>query len=130
MTILGDPGPIPRCALNYALIAGTILSFGIALLGLVEELLGWWNDVGEAFMYLGTAAGLALAATTAVIGSTRSQVDETTQAVEDNGVVLHRMHRRLGGVDDQLGGVDEKLDSVDQKMSKQTIVLEKIHDKL
>ncbi len=109
----------------YALIAGTILSFGIALLGLVGELLGWWNDVGEAFMYLGTAAGLALAATTAIIGSTRSQVDETTQAVEDNGVVLHR--------------VDSRLDSVDQEMSKQTIVLptspttrraQKIHDKL
>lgn len=100
-----------------ALLISKLLMIGGALLfllGLVGELLGWWNDVGELLMQVGTGGGAIGGLAALVIGSSSEEVQEVHEAVEDNG-------RTLDSVDDKLDSVDgklDKLDSVDGKLDK------------
>lgn len=128
----------------YAMIAGTIVFFAMALVGFVGELLGWWNDVGEVLMGVGTAGGALLGGATLVVGSSRSQVEATREAVEStrNAVestrdAVESTRDAVGSTKDAVGSTREavesngaKLDSVDAELSQQTRILAEIRDRL
>lgn len=101
------------------LISKTVFVIGVLmfLLGLVGELLGWWNDVGEILIQVGTGAGAFGGLATVVVGSSSGEVRAVHEAVEDNGETLH-------SVDGKLDSADGKLDSVDGKLDR----LEKLDD--
>ncbi len=96
---------------NRILLGLTLFFFGIALLGLVGELLGWWNLVGEILMAAGTFGGFVLGAATLSQGASRNQVDTVDEK-------LGSMDGTLGSMDDQLDSVDSKLDQLDSMDSK------------
>lgn len=101
------------------LVAGSILGFLVAILGLVGELLGWWDLAGEVLMAGGTLAGLVLASVDLLRGASEAQVegiDETLDSVD----------AKLGTMDTKL----DKLETIDEKMDRQTVVLEQIRDRL
>lgn len=135
----------------YALIVGTVLSFGLALLGFVGERLGWWNDLGEIFMYVGTATGVVLGATTIVVGSSRTQVEAARRTVESTRTAVEHtknavedtknaVEETTTAVDETKAAVEETktaveangqtLASVDEGMTRQTRVLEEIRDRI
>lgn len=118
---------------------GSALGFAVAILGAVGEFLGWWNDLGELLITVGTLTGLLLAGFSATAGSSRSQVHDVAAAV--HGVAtgvgvandrLVRMDARLYSVDtklDKLGKLDDldelsKLDGMDSKLDAVHTVLE------
>jgi hypothetical protein len=89
----------------------TALGFGMAILGAVGELLGWWNDVGQALMVLGTLVGVVMGAASVTAGSTNAQVRGVREGVDAARV-------RLGSMDGKLDAVHGKLDSMDGKLDK------------
>lgn len=100
-----------------ALLISKILMVGGALLfllGLLGELLGWWNDVGEILMRAGTGAGTLGGLATLVIGSSSEEVQAVHEAVEDNGETLDSVDDKLADVDVKLGSVDGKTDKLDK----------------
>lgn len=88
-----------------------ILFFGMAILGIVGEVLGWWNDIGEVLTIVGTLGGLLVAWTALAAGSTEEQVDRVHRAVVDNGEQLEKL------------GDLEKLDVIQLELDRQTDVL-------
>ncbi len=116
---------LPRSTVRKILIALMILGFGMALLGLVGELRGWWNAAGEVLMTTGTLLGALAGVTTLTQGATGDEVSQVAQGVgraneslETMGVTLHRVDDQLGSVDDRLGSMDEQLGSMDGKLDK------------
>lgn len=97
------------------LVAGSVLGFLVAILGLIGELLGWWDLVGEILMATGTVLGLLLAAVDLFRGASEAQVNGIDQT-------LDRMDAKLDPLD--------KLDTIGTRMDQQTVVLEQIRDRL
>lgn len=120
---MAEPARTKWDYIYYAMIAGTIFFFGMAIVGFVGELLGWWNDVGEALMQVGSAGGALLGGATLVVGSSRSQVEATKDAVEDTRDAVDETKRAVEDNGDTLERVDEHL-------SEQTRVLRQIRDRV
>lgn len=87
------------------------LGFGMAILGAVGELLGWWNDVGQILMGAGTLLGVVMTAASVTTGASHEQVEVVQAGVETT-------HDKLDSMDGTLDSVDGKLDSVDGKLEK------------
>ncbi len=96
----------------------TALFFLMAIVGLIGEIVGWWNDVGELSMTIGAIAGLLIGIATLFAGAGRSQVAGVQAAVEANGFKL-----------DKLDKLDD-LDRIQFELDEQTGVLRDIRDLL
>lgn len=95
-----------------------LLLFAMAILGIVGEILGWWNDVGEILTTVGTLGGLLVAWSALATGSTEEQVDRVHQAVVDNGKKL-----------DKLDGIQLELDRQTGVLGEQLAVLTDLRDR-
>ncbi len=125
-----------------------ILGWLMALLGIVGELLGWWNDVGEVIVTIGTIIGLLMTAGSLLLGSGRKQVDRMDRrlvsvhgAVLDNGRTMTSVDGKLDKLDaleqlekldqlDDLDVVQARLDAQTGVLGVQLGVLEQIRDRL
>lgn len=103
-------------------LLGALLFFAMAILGLVGEVLGWWNDTGELLVSIGTIGGLVLTTGFGFASAGRRQVSTVHDAVLDNGKTLVSVDGKL----DKLDG----LDRVQVQLDQQTGVLEDIRDLL
>lgn len=104
---------------HRVLIALMVLGFGMAILGAVGEVLGWWNDIGEVLMTVGTILG-ALTGVMALLGGAS---EATIQSLRND----------VGDVHDAVIGNGEKLgtlDAIEVELDTQTSVLEDIRDSL
>lgn len=99
------------------------LGLALALLGVVGESRGWWNDLGELFVSLGTVASVAAAVVAPVVDATTDQVTRVAEGVEANGGKLDRVADRS-----QANG--DKLDAVNDHLGAQREVLVQIRDRL
>lgn len=100
-------------------LALMVIFFGMAILGIVGEIFGWWNDVGEVLTIVGTLGGLFVGVATLSTGSSEEQVERVHHAVVENGVRLEGIDAQL----DQLEKLDE-LDAIQLELDKQTGVLD------
>lgn len=97
-----------------------ILFFGMAILGIVGELLGWWNDIGEVLTIVGTIGGLIVSWAALSAGATEQQVDRVHAAVVDNGEQLEKL--------DELDAIQLELDRQTDVLGEQLSVLTDIRD--
>lgn len=103
----------------------TALFFLMAVLGLVGEILGWWNDTGEILITVGAIASIFLGVATLFGGAGRGQVAGVQAAVEVNGFKLDSVDTKL----DKLEKLDD-LDRIQFELDEQTGVLRDIRDLL
>lgn len=94
----------------------TGLFFLLAIVSLTGEILGWWNDLGEIGMTIGTIAGLLVGITTLVLGAGRDQATTIRHYVEKNH--------------DLLRSSDSTLDKIQLELDEQTGVLRDIRERL
>lgn len=99
-----------------------ILFFGMAILGIVGELLGWWNDIGEVLTIIGTLGGLMLSGAGLSTGASEEQVSRVHQAVVDNGEQLEKL--------DNLDAIQLELDRQTGVLGEQLSVLTDVRDRL
>lgn len=104
------------------LITLTILSFIVAVIALLGELFGWWNDLGEVLLIVATIVGALGGVATMMVGSSSEEVRTVHGAVVDNGATLASMDDKLDKLDEleKLDAVDGKLDAAQVKLDKQT----------
>lgn len=96
------------------------LGFGMAILGAVGELRGWWNDVGEVLMGVGTLLGVVMAAASVTTGASHEQV----RAVNEGVGIAHAKLDSMDGKLDKLDVIEEALveDRDDGRVSKLDVV--------
>lgn len=96
------------------------LSFLVALLGLIGELRGWWDDTGEWLMGLGTFGGVLIALIGPLYAAGRGQVRTIGHGMTHVSQQAFRIETRLAGMDTKLDALDqlEKLDTMDAKLDK------------
>lgn len=123
--------PDPDHVMWY-LIGLAALGFAMAILGIVGEILGWWNDTGEILVTVGTLVGLLVSGGAFIYGAGRDQVTDVKQAVLDNGRTLTSVDGKLENLDklDDLDVVQAKLDTQTGVLGRQLSVLETIRDRL
>lgn len=135
-----DPSSIPMpfdvdpVRLERVFLLEAVLGLLVAALGVVGELLGWWNDVGEVLVTTGTLASVVLGLGFGLANASRRQVTGVREAVEDNGEALSDVHRAVHGNGDKLDAVHEaiagedgvvpELDVIQAELDAQTGVLE------
>lgn len=100
------------------MVAGVLL----AIVTIVGELLGWWNDLGEMMLGLATVLGTLGGVASVIIGSSSEEVRRVHDAVKGNGSVLGSVDGKLDSVDGKLESVDGKLDSVDGKLDELDVI--------
>lgn len=110
------------------LITLTILSFLVAVIALLGELFGWWNDLGEVLLIVATVVGALGGVATVLVGSSSEEVRTVHGAVVDNGAKLASMDDKLDDLEkleklEKLDTVDGKLDAAQVKLDEQTGVL-------
>lgn len=115
------------------LIAKTMMWAGIigALLTLLGEFLGWWNEAGEVALTITTIVGAVGGIGVIVIGSSSREVQSVHRALEANGETLGSVDGRLESVDGKLDDLDviqAELDEQTGAMERQIRVLEQIRD--
>lgn len=110
------------------------LGLAIALLGVIGEYRGWWNDVGELFISFGTVASVATGIIALLIDATKTQVLRVATGIEANGATLDghgakldRIHEDHGAKLDRNGA---KLDEVNRNLEDSRAVLVEIRDPL
>lgn len=106
--------------------------FGMAILGAVGEVLGWWNGVGEVLMTVGSLSGLALTGASAYYAAGREQVSAVRETVEDNNELLGDNTELLEDNNEVLRESNDKLDQLNEleKLDRQVELLQGIHDRL
>lgn len=115
---------------------------GLALLGVVGERAGWWNDVGEMLITFGTVASVATGVIALLINATKEQVRTVATGVASNGDKLDRIHEshgdkldriheshgdKLDRIHEDLGGMHEDMN---RHLENQHDVLVEIRDRL
>lgn len=106
------------------MVAGLLL----AIVAIVGEVLGWWNDVGEVMLAVATVFGTLGGVASLIIGSSSEEVRRVHRAVVDNGTTLGSVDTRLDSVDGKLDSMDGKLDELDTiqvELDQQTGVLDR-----
>jgi hypothetical protein len=121
------------------------IGLGLALLGVVGEYAGWWNDVGELLISFGTVASVATGVLALLINATKDQVRAVADGVASNGTKLDRIREshgekldriqeshgeKLDRIHDDLGSVSDDLDEVNRHLENQHEVLVQIRDRL
>lgn len=87
----------------------SVLSFGVAALGVVGEVLGWWNELGEALAAAGTAGGVLLGVIAFFVNTTKGQVSLVVVGVAEANRKLDQANERLGGIADLLRDIRDRL---------------------
>ncbi len=100
---------LPWPTVQKVLYAIMVLGFGMALVGLIGTILGWFSPPGDVLMIVGTVMG-ALAGMASLIGSTTRDQAETV----------------VEGVD----ASNRKLDDIGDSLESQTNLLVDIRDRL
>lgn len=118
--VKADPTTVQR---SFLILAA--LFFAMAILGLVGEVLGWWNDAGEVMVTVGTLGGLILTAATYTTGTTEDKVARVHGAVVDNGRKLDKLEK-LDGLDRIQGELDRQTGVMDRQVQ----LLGQIRDRL
>lgn len=119
---------------------GMVISFLVAALGIVGELLGWWNDVGEVLTTVGTLTGVLLGTFSVFSSASEDQVSDVAAGVAQANRTLGRIDEDLDRLDtidgkldqletidgklDTLDAIDDDLDKVQVQLDKQTGVLD------
>lgn len=93
------------------------------------QIAGWWNDVGEVGMTVGTLGGLFLTFTTLIRGADSSEVRAVHEAVESTGETLSSIDAKADLQIEKLDKLDD-LDRVQLELDRQTGVLRDIRDLL
>lgn len=130
--------------LYHLMITLSLIGLGMVILSLVGEHLGWWNDIGEILLSFGTLLSVLTALVALVMGATRGQVRQASDAILENNTKLGTIDRKLDTANSRLGTIDgkldklEKLDDLDRVqveldtqtgvMDRQVQVLEQIRD--
>lgn len=108
------------------------LGLGLALLGVVGEHAGWWNDVGELLITFGTVASVATGVLALLINATKNQVRAVANGVTDNGHKLERIYEdhgaKLDSYSEKLDSHNEKLDSHGEKLDSHGAKLDLIYE--
>lgn len=110
------------------MVAGLLL----AIVAIVGELLGWWNDVGEILLAIATIVGTLGGVASLIIGSSSEEVRTVHETVQENGATLRSVDGKLDKLDaidedldklDKLDAIDDDLDKVQVQLDTQTGVL-------
>lgn len=104
------------------LLVLAVLFFSMAIVGIVGEIRGWWNDVDEVLTIVGTLGGLFVGTAALTTGASESQVATVHQAVVDNGGKLEKL--------DKLDVIQHELDRQTGVLDRQLTVLEEVRDEL
>lgn len=126
---------------HRVLIALMVLGFGMALVGVVGEVLGWWNDVGQTLVTVGTIVGALAGTVELVSGASEGTVEAVREDVGGVREALGSVRAEVGGVREDVGEVHdaveangeqlgklETLDDIQRALDKQTGVLEEMRD--
>lgn len=100
---------------GWILWTGSALAWAIAALGILGEVLGWWNLLGEVMAIGGSVGGLLLGAAGLVWTASRRQVHLVATGVVAAHTTLDTIDRKL-----------DKLDALDEH----TVLLREIRDRL
>jgi predicted negative regulator of RcsB-dependent stress response len=128
------PFDVDPIQLERILLVGAVLGLLVAALGVLGELVGWWDDVGELLVTTGMLASVVLGLGFGLANASRRQVESVREAVEGHGAMLTDVHRAVDGNGDKLddvreaiageNGVVTELDVVQAELDRQTGVLE------
>lgn len=101
------------------LLVLAVVFFSMAIVGIVGEIRGWWNDVGEVLTIVGTLGGLFVGTAALTTGASEAQVATVHEAVVDNGekleqldkldVIQHELDQQTGVLDRQLAVLEAEL---------------------
>ena len=119
--------------LSWFYFIGAVVFFAMAVLGLIGELLGWWNDAGAWLVGIGTGGALLLAMLGLLWSASRGQVGAIATAVNANGAKLDLANGKLDLANiklDQLDAIQFELDRQTGVMDRQLGVLVAIRDRL
>jgi hypothetical protein len=128
--VLSEPDPETATRVGWILAA---LLFGLGIVSLVGEFLGWWNDLGEIGTVVGTVGGLVVAVATYQHGADRAQVTAVRREVQGNGELLEALDRKADAQLDHLSELDRiqvELDEQTGVLDRQLAVLGEIRDGL
>lgn len=117
---------LPWHRVQRILVTVMILSFLVAILGGVGEVLGGWDAIGEVMMTAGTSVGALAGILTLLGGATQDQVRTIRSTVADNNTLLRRGNRKL----ETLDGIQFELDRQTGVLADQMQVLRQIRDQL
>lgn len=104
------------------LLVLAVLFFSMAIVGIVGEVRGWWDDVGEVLAIVGTLGGLFVGTAALTTGASQAQVATVHEAVVDNGEKLEKL--------DQLDVIQNELDRQTGVLDRQLAVLRDVRDEL
>lgn len=90
----------------------------LAIVSLLGEIFGWWNDLGEVGATVGSIVSVIVTVSAVYYNAGRNQVEKVHDAVVDNGQQLGQL--------DQL----DTLDDIQFELDRQTGVLAEIRDRL
>lgn len=121
--------PEPETVERYLLFL-IVLGLVMVVVGVLGEVLGWWNDTGEVLATVGALVSLLVSAGFGVYTSSRRQVQGVRQAVLENGVQLGKLDKldKLEVIERALVAEDRrtsKLDVVQVELDRQTDVLDR-----
>lgn len=123
-----DPEPrVDLDQLERLLWLMSALGVLMVALGLIGELRGWWNDVGEVLVAFGTVASVATAIVALLINATKAQVRRASAGIEANGGKLDRIYEDHGA---QLEENRAQAEANGQKLDEQTEMLGSQSEKL
>lgn len=108
----------------------TVVSFAIALVALLGELRGWWNDLGEIAITVATIVGALGGVATVLVGSTSDEVRSVGREIRSVGEAVDRNGGKLDAIGDALvedteNGRVSRLDVVQAELDHQTGALDR-----
>jgi hypothetical protein len=80
--------PMDLDRLQRLTAVGALIGLGMVVLGLVGEVLGWWNDVGEILISLGGFISVLLGLVTFLLGATKGQVRTIANGIVTSNATL------------------------------------------
>lgn len=111
------------------------MGLALALLGVLGEYRGWWNDLGELFISFGTVASAATGVLALVINATKKQVRLVVTGVSANGSKLEQIREDHGSKLDRIhedhgAKLDRIYEDHGSKLDEHGAKLDRIHEDL
>lgn len=104
--------------LTYGFLIAGLFFLGLAVLGVVGELLGWWNDIGEWLIDAGSIVGVLLTAIALLLASTRGQVRGVAGTLGEIVATTETIARQAETTAATTLDTNLKMESVDRKLDK------------